>query len=343
MAELELIAAIQATLGTPGGRVLRASGDDAAVVRARPLAVTSIDTLAAGVHFDLATCSPGDVGHKALATALSDLAAMGAEAGEAYVSLALPADFADDAALELARALAALAERTGTTVAGGDVVRADSLVVAVAVTGWADVEDDLVGRDGARAGDVLGVTGELGAAAAGLALLRDGRTARPAAGDAPQTSGPLDAATARALVDRHRRPLPRLTAGRALAAAGATAMIDLSDGLATDGRHLARASDVALEIDADALPIAAGVADAAARAGTAPAGEAGAAARRLAIAGGEDYELLFTIPAERWDAAAAAVGDLPLTRLGRALEGEGLQFTGPDAADLDAIRGYEHL
>ena len=111
-------------------------------------------------------------------------------------------------------------------------------------------------------------------------------------------------------------------------------MIDLSDGLATDGRHLARASGVALEIDAGALPLAPGVTEAAAAAGRDP--------RELAIAAGEDYELLFTIPAERWGAAAAAA-DVALTRLGRALDGEGLRFTGADAADLDAVRGYEHL
>jgi thiamine-monophosphate kinase len=304
MAELELIAAIQAALGAPGARVVRASGDDAAVVRARPFAVTSIDTLAEGVHFDLATCSPADAGHKALATALSDLAAMGADAGEAYVSLALPPGFPDSEALDLARGMAELAAATGTTIAGGDVVSAGALVITVSVTGWSDTEAALVGRDGARAGDVVGVTGTLGAA--GAALLRS----------------------------RHHQPVPRLAAGRALALAGATAMIDLSDGLATDGRHLAAASGVAVEVATDALPIAPGVAEAAATAGRDP--------RELAIAGGEDYELLFTIPAERWDAAVAAT-DVPLTRLGRALDGEGLHFTGPDAADLDAIRGYEHL
>jgi thiamine-monophosphate kinase len=304
VAELELIAAIRAALGAPGERVVRASGDDAAVVRSRPFAVTSIDTVAEGVHFDLATCSPADVGHRALAAALSDLAAMGAETGEAYVSLALPAGFADGDALELARGMAALAAETGTTIAGGDVVRAGALVIAVSVTGWADDASELVGRDGAQPGDLVGVTGELGAAGAAL------------------------------LSSVHRRPVPRLAAGRALARAGATAMIDLSDGLATDGRHLARASGVELELDADKLPVAPGAADAAAAAGRDP--------RELAIAAGEDYELLFTIPAERWEAAAAAA-DLPLTRLGRALEGEGLRFRGADAADLDAVRGYEHL
>ncbi len=294
MAERELIAAIQQLLGAPGYHVVRPTGDDAAVVRARPFAVTSIDTVAEGVHFDLAISSPAEVGHKALATALSDLAAMGAEPGEAYVSLALPPSFADAAALELARGIAELGAATGTTLAGGDVVRAGALVIAVSVTGWADSEAELVGRDGARPGDVVGVTGELGAAGAALAN------------------------------GRHHEPPSRLAAGRALALAGATAMIDLSDGLATDGRHLAQASGVALEIDAAALPTAAG------------------ASRELAIGGGEDYELLFTIPADRWDAAASAT-DVPLTRLGRALDGEGLRFTGPDAADLDAIRGYEHL
>src|SRR3954470_11273839 len=174
MGELSLIARVKQMLGEPGGRVLTGPGDDAAVVHAEGVAVTSIDTVVDGVHFELSTHSPGDVGHKALATALSDIAAMGAAPGEAYVSLALPEGFGEDRAVELVEAMRALAQRTGTVIAGGDVVGAPALDVAVAVTGWSRDPGDLAYRSGARPGDLVGVTGELGGAGAGLQALRGG-------------------------------------------------------------------------------------------------------------------------------------------------------------------------
>jgi thiamine-monophosphate kinase len=318
VAELQLIEAIERALARPSGRVVRWVGDDAAVVRARPLAVTSIDTVAEGVHFERATHSPPDVGHKALAAALSDLAAMGADAGEAYVSLALPESFPADDALGLVEGMVQLAEHTETTIAGGDVVRAQALVITVAVTGWADSEEQLAGRDGIQPGDVIGVTGTLGASAAGLLALQ---------GAAPG----LAEATAHEMVRRHLRPEPRLAAGRSLARLGATAMIDLSDGLATDARHLAACSGVRLELDLSALPVAPGVEEAARAAGRDP--------RELAAAGGEDYELLFALPPELWGAARRGAG-LALSRLGRALAGEGVGLAG---GPVGGLRGYEHL
>jgi len=337
--ELALIQAIEAAIADRSGRLVRWTGDDAAVVRARPLAVTSIDTVVEGVHFELATHAPEDVGWKALATALSDLAAMGAEPGEAYVSLVLPGGY--EGALGLVSGMEELAERFATTLAGGDVVRGPALTVTVAVTGWADREDELVGRDGARPGDRVAVTGELGGSEAGRLLLARGRelasspergastggrgaSGRPAAlstGGRGASGGPAGlSAGERELVARHLRPLPRVEAGRALAAAGASAMIDLSDGIATDARHVAERSGVELLVQLEDVPTAPGVSP------------------EQAVTGGDDYELLVTVPPERRAAAEAAAA---LTWIGEVSAGRGLVVIGP-RGPLAGLRGYEH-
>jgi thiamine-monophosphate kinase len=300
-AELDLIAAIQAALGPLPARVLTGSGDDAAVVRADGVAVTSIDSVVDGVHFSLSTHSPADVGHKALATALSDLAAMGAGPGEAYVALALPPGF--EGALQLVDAMRALADELGVALAGGDVVSSPVLAVTVSVTGWSEAAERLVYRSGARPGDLVGVTGELGGSGAGLRALQRG-----------ETHGPL--------VDRHRRPQPLLAAGLALAAAGVTAMIDVSDGIATDADHIARASGATLDLRLADLPLAPGV--------ESPAD---------AATDGDDYELLFTAPPDGRTAVeqAARVSWLGDVRAGGAVA----RLHAADGSVVD-LSGYEH-
>lgn len=300
MGEFELLALLRERLPAPGSRVRLGSGDDAAISVPGGAVATSIDALVEGVHFRRETASPRQIGRKALATALSDLAAMGAEPGEAYVVLGAPEEMNERELLEVGEGLAAVAGETGTTLAGGDLTRAPVLTLAVTVVGHAPRPEDFVTRAGARPGDALVVTGELGGAAAGLLLLED-------------TALTGDDALRRRQLD----PTPRLAAGRALAVAGATAMIDISDGLAGDAGHVAAASGALLAIDADALPLAAGVAEVAAAADRDPL--------ELAVAGGEDYELLAALSPDAVDAARAALAAVgtPLTVIGKVEIAEG--------------------
>jgi thiamine-monophosphate kinase len=324
--EFELIAAIRERLaagGAPSGsaRVILGSGDDAAIVAGRAASATSVDMLVEGVHFEAPPFTLREAGRKALAVALSDLAAMGAAPGEAYVQLGAPPSRSDDELLELASGIAEVAATEGVVVAGGDISSAPVLTIAVTVVGEAPSPDALVRRAGARPGDLLAVTGELGGAAAGLLILRR-----------PELADDLEASVAAALRARQVEPTPRIGAGLALAAAGATAMIDISDGIAADARHLAAAGGVAIEIDVESLPVAAGVAEVAAGAGT--------DTLALAAAGGEDYELLVALAADALEPARAVLRVLGLTAIGRVEAGEGVRFSGPDGA-VTAPSGFD--
>jgi thiamine-monophosphate kinase len=299
-------------------------GDDAAVVRARPVCVTSVDAMVEGVHFRLRDgfSTAAEVGRRALAGALSDLAAMGAETGEAYLALGLAPGFAEEQGIALVRGALALAAETGTTIAGGDVVSAPALTVCFTVVGWAESADELVGRDGARAGDLVGVTGRLGGASAGLAVM-EGRVARAVSGDA--------------VLARITDPRPRLAEGRALSRAGVTALIDLSDGIATDAGHIGRSSGVRLAVELGALPLEEGVEQV--------SGELGVPAWTLAGAGGEDYELCFCVAPERRtrvEDAVGAVSDVGVTWIGEVVAGSpGVSLLDDRGEDV-RLEGFEH-
>jgi thiamine-monophosphate kinase len=327
--EFDLIAKLAERIADPAGpkseRVLLGIGDDAAVTAPAGPTATSVDMLIEGVHFRRATSPLRQVGRKSLSVGLSDLAAMGAEPGEAYLALGIPDDLDQAGCLELYGGLAEVAVETGTALAGGDVSASPVLAIAVTVVGHAESPQRLVGRGGARPGDALVVSGDLGGAAAGLLLL-----------ERPELREPLADAVADGLISRQANPTPRLAAGTALAAAGATAMIDLSDGLGADGWQLAAASGASLRIELDRLPLQHGVRETASAAGLDPLD--------LATSGGEDYELLAAIPPERVSDAISAAGraETSLTVIGEVSRGEGVELRDPGGTTRPA-RGFDHL
>ncbi|HYG96808.1 MAG TPA: thiamine-phosphate kinase [Solirubrobacterales bacterium] len=326
MGEFELLAKLRERLPQDGPRVKLGSGDDAAVTVPGGATATSVDAIVEGVHFRRDESGLETIGRKALATALSDLAAMGAEAGEAYVVLGAPPDLGEDDFLALLDGLLAMAAETGTTLAGGDVTRAPALTLAVTVVGHAATPGELVPRGGAEPGDLLVVTGELGAAAAGRLLLDD-----------PALASAVSETVADRLRARQLDPAPRLHAGRALAAAGARAMIDLSDGLAGDAGHIARASGASLRIEAGSLPLAEGVAEIAVAAAQDPL--------QLAVGGGEDYELLAALPPASAEEASNRLGEAAetmLTPIGEVRLGAGVEIRLP-GGELLEVRAYDHF
>ncbi len=253
-----------------GGRVLLGPGDDAAVVAVPDgRVVVSTDLLVEGRHFRRGWSTALDVGHKAAAANLSDVNAMGGTGSALTVGLAAPPDLPVAWALDLARGIAEECAGVGAHVAGGDLTAGDQVVVAVTVLGA--VQGRPVLRSGAGPGEVVAVAGRLGWAAAGLAVLGRGF------------------GSPRAVVEAYRRPQPPYDAGPAAAAAGATAMVDVSDGLVADIGHVARASRVQVDLDPAALAPDGPVAAVGAALGVDPAG--------FVLAGGEDHALAATFPA----------------------------------------------
>lgn len=326
LGERGLIARIAAAVPPAPPAVVVGVGDDAAVVEPDrgKLTVATTDTLVERIHFDRAWCSPADVGHKALAVNLSDLAAMGAQPRHALLSLALPAACPAPDVDAMLESLLALAGRCRTALIGGNVTLSPGpLVVGVTAVGSVGRRRVLT-RSGARPGDVLYVSGRIGAAAAGLAALRGERGGGPPAPDG--------------CLARASRPEPRVRLGMALGRnRAARACIDLSDGLADAVRQIAAASGVGARVEADALPI-----DPQARAWFDAAGIDPVAA---ALAGGEDYELAFTAPPAfrgRLRHVRRAIRGLPITAVGVMTKEREAQLH-RNGADEPLPAGFEHF
>jgi len=339
LGEFGLIARLAETLASPASPGLRPGlkigiGDDAAVWAPTPAtwSVITTDALIENVHFRLHTTSWYDLGWKSLAVNLSDVAAMGARPRYAVVCLGVPGEVAVTAIEEFGRGLADVGGRYGTALVGGDTVAAPCATISVTVVGETlpaapGAPPPLLQRRAGRVGDLVAVTGTLGASAGGLRLLEGA------------TPADADPAAAEALRAAHLRPTPRVNAAALLVAQGVRCAMDLSDGLLGDAQRVAEASDVGVVLEAARVPVAPALAR------LFPAD-----ALALALGGGEDYELLCAGPADVLAAAAAALaarGEPPLTIVGRLVAspaaGPRVQVVDAHGAPLAVQGGYVHF
>ncbi len=296
----------------PRARVPVGPGDDCAVLApTRGAQCITTDAVVEDVHFTRAWFTPEDIGHKALAVNLSDLASMGARPSWFVCALALPKDFPQRALRGLARGMSALAREHGIALVGGNFTSAREVSITITAAGELSPGTVPITRAGGRAGDVLYVSGTLGDARLGLQQLQAGqRRSRP--------------------ILRQKRPVPRVALGR-LAARFASAGLDLSDGLAQDLGHLCAASKVGAELELERLPLSRSV--------RATLGAEGA------LAGGEDYELLLAVPPARTSAferACARAGE-GVTRIGRLLPGPRGHVRDAAGGSLRLPAGFDHF
>lgn len=300
-------------------------GDDGAVLnikQGQQLVVTT-DTLVAGVHFPLDT-SPGDIAHKAIAVNLSDLAAMGAKPEWLSLSLAMPTADSDWLAA-FSQEFRQVCQETEVTLIGGDTCRSPHLVITVTAQGFVACGQAIL-RSGAREGDDIYVTGTLGDASAGLALL-------VAAGRNDNDSS-LEKSQAPWLIQRLNRPQARVEVGKELVAI-ASAAIDISDGLLADLHHVLDASGCGAKIDADSIPLSEALIQCFSR----------EKALEFALAGGDDYELCFTAPRDKRKALEDVIKsvDCSVTRIGEVIASPGISIMRNNQVRPFDFLGYQHF
>jgi len=327
-------------LGTVGADVVVGSGDDAAVLRCPGtvegpatsgphrdlLLLFACDMMVEDVHYRFDWAEPRQVGWKAMVQNLSDIAAMGGSPTAAVASIAAGGDLSEDVLSGIGEGLVAAASRYGAALVGGDLVGSPGpVVVDVSILGWVH-PDHLLLRRGARPGDTVLVTGSVGAAAAGLAARH-------------QAVGEAESTLLTEALRSHHEPCPRLDEAHAIAGTGlATAMMDLSDGLVTDLPRLCEQSGVGARIRTGAVPVG--------RACTYVATMLGLSDLRLALAGGEDYELLLTCPSERVPELRSTVIEqtgTEVTAIGEVTSDRKVVFLDADGREQDFGRGFDHF
>lgn len=326
LTEARAIEIIREMLGSPGPGLEVGVGDDAAVFHfSTGGVILTVDSIFEGVHFTLDNYSLSDVGWKAMAASISDIAAMGGQPECSLISVAMAVAPTEAEIRALIGGALEMASSCDCQIIGGDLCRsASGLAVSVTVAGTRHPCGPVL-RSEAEVGDIIGVTGTLGDSAGGLCILQSG-------------NDDLRANFA-GLVERHLRPKPAIEAGDALASSGVSAMADVSDGLARDLFHICAASDVGCEVSGEDVPLSGELLVLAQEACTDPL--------TWALAGGEDYELIFTAPPGGFEAALAALGKhgIAASRLGVITPAEkGMKLITRDgqAIDLEGL-GYDHF
>ncbi|MFC1712964.1 thiamine-phosphate kinase [Candidatus Poribacteria bacterium] len=320
--EFDLIKRMSAGLESTGRPVIAGIGDDSAVLPAAEgtLQLVTTDMLVENVHFRLDFAEPFQIGWRSLAVNISDIAAMGGEPTYAFVSIGLPRETTVEFVDELYSGMQKIATEYSVDIVGGDTVSAPQIVINIALLGEVEAENLLL-RSGAKEGDALAITGNLGGSEAGLTILKDDL----------QLEG----------IKKHLMPVPRVQEGRLLAKSGyVTSMIDISDGLASETHHICEASGTGAELCMNSIPLSDNVRQVAKNAGRKP--------YDLALYGGEDYELLFTCQSDKVSFLAEnmlKVCGIPLTTVGKIVERSRSITIEDVSGNIISLRprGYDHF
>ncbi len=317
--EFGLIELIAKTVGkTSGGKVLIGIGDDAACWRAEGLQIATIDTLIEDIHFNFKNITWHELGWKSMAVNLSDIAAMGGRPLYALVSLGIPGDTETESIVDLYKGMLELAKKFEVRIIGGDTVGSPVTAITLTIIGEAENQNRILKRSAAKPGDLVAVTGNFGASAAGLAMMQRKLT--------------FDKKTEAALREAHFKPTPRINEGQVLAKNAVKAAIDVSDGLLGDLEKLCLASGVGAKLYSDRIPIHPAVLK-----------SFGNEAVKLALTGGEDYELIFTTPQKIVNVIKRELA-CPVTVVGEIVKGKSVEVLDEDGNEFSwNSAGWDHF